>query len=423
MLETILNQEIETVCHQLGENSKLAHLFRNCYPNTLATTTKRGEEGRYFVFTGDIPAMWLRDSSAQVRHYLPIASRYPEIADVIEGLCRQQTFCILTDPYANAFNEKPDWNCYSIDHTKRNAYVYERKYEVDSLCYPIQLAYLFWKETGRTGHFTEDFQKALQTILQLWIREQDHGQQSDYSFERDNCPASDTLPCDGKGTPVGPTGMTWSGFRPSDDACQFGYLVPSNMFACVVLGYLQEIAGTIYDDPDMVQVAARLQAEIRQGIETYAVIDHPEFGKVFAYEVDGLGHANLMDDANVPSLLSAPYLGYCRFDDPIYQNTRRMILSKANPYYYEGKVLKGIGSPHTPPEYVWHIALSMQGLTTTDKAEAERLLQMLTESDGDTGYMHEGVYVQDPKQFTRSWFAWSNSLFSEFVLHYLALQD
>lgn len=421
MLEQILQKEIDAVCEKLGADTKVAQLFKNCYPNTLATTTKPGKEGRYFVFTGDIPAMWLRDSSAQVRHYLPIASQYPEIGDVIEGLCRQQTFCILTDPYANAYNEEPNWNCYSIDKTERNAYVYERKYEIDSLCYPIQLAYLFWKETGRTGHFTPDFRKALQTIVSLWMTEQDHMSQSPYTFERENCPASDTLPCEGKGNPVAITGMTWSGFRPSDDACQYGYLVPANMFASVALGYLKEIAEVVYGDHSLGEKAARLQADIRRGIETYAIVEHPEFGKVYAYEVDGFGNANLMDDANVPSLLSIPYLGYCSAEDPIYQNTRRMILSQVNPYYYEGTALKGIGSPHTPEQYVWHIALSMQGLTSRSKEEAEELLNLLVQSDGDTGFMHEGVYVNDPKQFTRPWFAWSNSLFSEFVLHYLSL--
>lgn len=421
MLEHILNQEIESVCQQLGPDTRIAKLFRNCYPNTLSTTTKPGSDGRYFVFTGDIPAMWLRDSSAQVRHYLPLAGRHKEIADVIEGLCRQQTFCILTDPYANAYNEEPNWNCYRIDHTERNAYVYERKYEVDSLCYPIQLAYLFWKQTGRTGHFTADFHRALQQIVDLWICEQDHMVQSSYSFERDECPPSDTLSHGGKGAPVAVTGMTWSGFRPSDDACQYGYLIPANMFAWVVLAYVQEIAQAQYQDDLLCQKAEKLRREIKKGIETYAVVEHPDFGPVYAYEVDGLGHVNLMDDANVPSLLSIPYLGYTSVQDPIYQNTRKMILSKVNPYYYEGAALKGIGSPHTPPEYVWHIALSMQGLTTNDPAEAKEVLELLTQTDGETGYMHEGVYVQDPKQFTRAWFAWANSLFSEFVLHYLAI--
>ena len=415
-VQAILQEELEAVCQKLGPDTKLAELFRNCYVSTLMTTTKKMAEDRYFVFTGDIPAMWLRDSSAQVRHYLPLAAKHEEIADIIEGLCRQQTFCILIDPYANAYNEEPNWNCYRIDKTERNAYVYERKYEIDSLCYPVQLAYLFWKTTGRTGHFTPDFHKVLQIIVDLWVCEQDHGKRSPYSFERSDCPPSDTLPCEGKGNPVVPTGMTWSGFRPSDDACRYGYLVPSNMFAAVALGYIQEIAATIYTDATLTKKAEQLEADIRRGIEEYAIVEHPEFGRVYAYEVDGMGGVNFMDDANVPSLLSIPYLGYVGADDPIYQNTRRLILSKTNPYYYEGTALKGIGSPHTPPRYVWHIALSMQGLTASNRKEAEEMINLLIATDGETGYMHEGVFVDDPKRFTRPWFAWSNSLFSELVL-------
>ncbi|MCF0136603.1 MAG: glycoside hydrolase family 125 protein [Lachnospiraceae bacterium] len=418
MFDEILNRQILDVTRRLGEGSKLAALFANCYPNTLMTTTEKLENGEYFVFTGDIPAMWLRDSSAQVRHYLPLAAQEPIIREMIAGLCRRQTWCILQDPYANAFNKEPNGACWAKDETEDIPLDWERKYEVDSLCYPIQLAYLLWKYTGETSHLDKQFEDALQVISDLWILEQDHSRSS-YYFIRRNCPPTDTLPCEGRGNPVAYTGMTWSGFRPSDDACCYGYLIPSNMFAAVTLEQGAEIAREIYRREDMASKMLKLSGEIRRGIETYGIVDHPEFGKVYAYEADGLGHHVLMDDANVPSLLSAPYLGYCAYDDPVYLNTRRMILSPENPYYYEGSALKGIGSPHTPPDHVWHIALSMQGLTSTDPQEMETLLDMLVNSDGDTGYMHEGVHKDDPSRFTRSWFAWSNSLFSEFILHYL----
>lgn len=420
MFEEILQEEIKRVCDQLGPDTKAARLFANCYPNTLETTSKIAEDGTSFVFTGDIPAMWLRDSSAQVRHYLPLARRKKELASFIEGLCRRQTYCILQDSYANAFNETASGKCWSHDETDSIPLDWERKYEVDSLCYPIQLSYLLWKECGCIGQFTEDYHKALEKIIRQWQREQHH-ENSSYSFIRHNCPPTDTLPNDGKGSPTAYTGMTWSGFRPSDDACRYGYLVPSNMFAVVVLGYAEEILTTIYQDKNLAEEASRLAAQIRDGIERYAKFHDPVFGDVYAYEVDGLGNALFMDDANVPSLLSIPYLGYTTADDPVYQNTRRMILCHANPYYYEGTALKGIGSPHTPTQYVWHIALSMQGLTASDKEEEKRMLDMLTSSDAGTLYMHEGVYVNDPSKFTRPWFAWSNSLFSEFVLHYLEI--
>ena len=228
--------------------------------------------------------------------------------------------------------------------------------------------------------------------------------------------SADTLTHDGRGEPVAVTGMTWSGFRPSDDACVYGYLIPSNMFAVVTLGYTAEIMRTVFGDEALALRAEKLAAEIRAGIEKYGVVEHPQFGRMYAYETDGMGHYTFMDDANVPSLMSIPYLGYCSADDETYKNTRAYVLSKENPYYYEGTAAKGIGSPHTPENYIWHIALSMQGLTSTSVDECKELLHMLTTCDADTGFMHEGFHKDDPAQFTRPWFAWSNSLFSEFVL-------
>ena len=416
-----LNPVIEEVCGKLAGRPKLAGLFKNCYPNTMATTTKYLEDGSAFVFTGDIPAMWLRDSSAQVRHYIGAARRSEPVAELIEALIARQMFCIQLDPYANAYNEEPNGKCWERDEPAQGPWIWERKYEIDSLCYPFQLAWLFWKATGRTGCFTESFRKSAQMVLDLWTVEQEHCEKSPYYFIRKNCPPTDTLSHEGKGAPVAYTGMTWSGFRPSDDACVYGYLIPSNMFASVVLSYLAEIFGSIYGDAAFARRALALKAQIDVGIRQYGIYEHEKFGKIYAYETDGMGNYTLMDDANVPSLLSIPYLGWCKPDDEIYQNTRRFVLSRENPFYYEGTAMKGVGSPHTPPRYVWHIALSMQGLTSQDWKEKEELLAMLERTDAGTGYMHEGVFVDDPAQFTRPWFAWSNSIFSEFVLHYLGM--
>ncbi len=416
-----LNPVIEEVCGKLAGRPKLAELFKNCYPNTMATTTKYLEDGSAFVFTGDIPAMWLRDSSAQVRHYIGAARRSEPVAELIEALIARQMFCIQLDPYANAYNEEPNGKCWERDEPAQGPWIWERKYEIDSLCYPFQLAWLFWKATGRTGCFTESFRKSAEMVLDLWTVEQEHSEKSPYYFIRKNCPPTDTLSHEGKGAPVAYTGMTWSGFRPSDDACVYGYLIPSNMFASVVLSYLAEIFGSIYGDAAFARRALALKAQIDVGIRQYGIYEHEKFGKIYAYETDGMGHYTLMDDANVPSLLSIPYLGWCKPDDEIYQNTRRFVLSRENPFYYEGTAMKGVGSPHTPPRYVWHIALSMQGLTSQDWKEKEELLAMLERTDAGTGYMHEGVFVDDPAQFTRPWFAWSNSIFSEFVLHYLGM--
>ncbi len=391
----------------------LADSFEKCYPNTIETTTELNDDGTAFVFTGDIPAMWLRDSSAQVRHYLPITKHDAQMRKIVEGLIAKQAECILNDAYANAFNKEASGKCWTEDETEfKNPLAWERKYEIDSLCYPVQLAYLYWKASGSSAHFTENFKSACKRILEVFKTEQNH-KNSKYFFIRDNCPPSDTLPCNGQGNPVGYTGMTWSGFRPSDDACKYGYLIPSNMFAVVILGYMEEIFA---DDKEISQTAHELKTQIDSGIKKYGIYDHPVYGKIYAYETDGLGNYNLMDDANVPSLLSIPYLGYVSADDEIYKNTRKFILSKANPYYYEGKVAKGIGSPHTPENYIWHISLSMQGLTSVDDTEKQYLLDLFESTTAGTGYMHEGFDVDDSDKFTRSWFAWANSIFSEFVL-------
>jgi len=407
---------IDEIKNAYSFDPKVQTLFENCIVNTYETTIRQQEDGTTFVITGDIPAMWLRDSAAQVRPYLILAEEDENIADMIEGVIQKQMVSIIHDPYANAFNEEPNGNRYHDDQTEMTPLLWERKYEVDSLCYPIQLSYLFWKSTERTSHFNKQFLEAVEKIIQTWKVEQNHEAESTYRFQRDNCPPQDTLSHEGKGAPVGYTGMTWSGFRPSDDACQYGYLIPANMFAVVVLKQLAEIAHTVLGDDALEQQAIQLANEIDEGIQTYGKVNHPTYGTIYAYETDGLGNYNLMDDANVPSLLSLPYLGYCRIDDPIYQNTRKFIFSKENPYYYEGKVAKGIGSPHTPEMYIWHIALAVQGMTAATKEEKEEVLQLFKSTDADTNYMHEGFHVDNPKEFTRPWFSWSNSMFSEFLL-------
>jgi uncharacterized protein len=345
------------------------------------------------------------------------------MADMIAGLIRRQCTCILLDPYANAFNETPSDQHWDEDQTDvpANPWVWERKYEIDSLCFPIQLAYLFWQATGRTDHFDQRFYQAARTIVDLWTREQRHADSSPYYFRRNDCPPFDTLSHNGRGAPVAETGMTWSGFRPSDDACVYGYLIPSNMFAVVVLGYLAEIIQAQGGDLVLRDDALRLREQIETGIRAHGTIEHPTYGTIYAYEADGLGHHTLMDDANVPSLLSLPYLGYCAADDPIYLNTRRWILSDENPYFYSGTAAAGVGSPHTPPRYIWHIALAVQGLTSLDRAEQTRMLETLERTDAGTLLMHEGFHVDDPAQFTRPWFAWANAMFSEFVLTYFLI--
>ena len=397
----------------------IADMFAATYLNTIETTVKLDEHGA-FVITGDIPAMWLRDSSAQVRHYLPLTKDDADIRNLVASLVKRQAYCIINDPYANAFNRTGDkltqWG--ERDKTEyNNPMAWERKYEIDSLCYPVNLAYHFWKISETAEHLDETFKEACGKVLEVFETEQYHAEKSKYRFVRDNCPATDTLCCEGMGSPVAYTGMTWSGFRPSDDCCTYHYLIPSEMFASVILGYMIEMADEIYKDAVLSARAAKLKAEIDGGIEKFAIVDHPNGGKMYAYETDGLGNYNLMDDANVPSLLSLPYLGYCSAEDELYKNTRDFILSKNNPYYFEGSAAKGIGSPHTPKDYIWHVSLAMQGLTSTDDKEIEYLLDLFETTTAGTGLMHEGFHVDNPDKFTREWFAWANSIFAEFVIH------
>lgn len=411
---------IEEVKGKLKGEDKLIKMFENCYTNTLDTTVKKMEDGSTYVITGDIPAMWLRDSVCQLRPYYFLAEKDEEIADMIEGLVKRQMMYILIDPYANAFNETDNGACWEKDETDTCDWIWERKYEIDSLCFPLQMSYLLWKNTGRTGQFDEKFVEAAEKILEVWRIEQDHEGKSKYSFIRKNCPHTDTLSRDGKGALVKSNiGLTWSGFRPSDDACQYGYLIPSNMFAVVVLEYLTEIARVVLKNEELAKKAEALSKEIREAIETHGVVNHHRFGKVYAYEADGFGQYNFMDDANVPSLLSIPYLGYTTDDNEIYQNTRKMILSEANPYYFKGTEAKGIGSPHTPTNYIWHISLAMQGLTSNNQDYKREMLEIMKNTDDNKNLMHEGFHVDDPSKYSREWFSWANAMYCELLLDYL----
>lgn len=423
-VSTELKKYMEKICDQArAVNPRWAEVFHECFLNTLETTIERLEDGTTFVVTGDIPAMWLRDSTAQVRPYLVLAKEHEDIYDMIAGLVERQFGYILIDPYTNAFNKEPNGQGHgATDHTQMNDWIWERKYEIDSLAYAIQLAYLLYVNSGRTDHLTETVRKGLVTILDLWRTEQDHAGASPYRFVRDTDRQEDTLPFDGKGSPVGYTGMTWSGFRPSDDRCTYHYLVPSNQFASVVLGYVAELAPYLGLSQEEIELAANLQDQIQAGIERYGIIQNAQGQAVYAYEVDGLGNASIMDDGNVPNLLSLPYLGFCSEDDPIYVATRQTVLSPENPYYYSGKLASGLGSSHTWDQYIWPISLSMEGLTTSHKAEKARILDLLVNTDAGTNQMHESFHVDDDSRYTREWFSWSNMMFCELLLDYFDIR-
>ena len=418
-IQETMDNFLDTLRNQATEIPELMELFVNCYTNTLNTTVKRMDNNMTHVITGDIPAMWLRDSAAQLRPYIFLAKENEEIRELIAGLVRRQFMCITIDEYANAFNEAPNGVCWEKDDPDQNPWVWERKFEVDSLCYPLQLAYLLWKNTGCVTQFEGVFQEGVKKILEVFTTEQYHEEKSEYRFNRNNGYYRDTLSRDGKGALVKPgTGFIWSGFRPSDDACTYGYLIPSNMFAVVALGYLEEMEREIFHNEELAEKAKSLKEEVKEAIETIGKTFTEEFGMVYAYETDGFGMYNLMDDANVPSLLAMSYLGY-EGDREVSENTRRFLLSEANPFYFKGCKAAGIGSPHTPSNYIWHIAMAVQGLTSTSKEEKLEILENMAATTGGKGVMHEGFCCEDDSKFTRAWFSWANAMYAELFLDYV----
>ncbi|MGV3504690.1 MAG: glycoside hydrolase family 125 protein [Adhaeribacter sp.] len=401
------------------KNQELAWLFENCFPNTLDTTVSfQTVEGRpdTYVITGDIDAMWLRDSTAQVWPYLKFIKNDKPLQQLVAGLINRQSACILRDPYANAFYNDPakvgEW---AKDKTDMKPGVHERKWEIDSLCYPIRLAYHYWQATGDTSPFDGEWKKAIQATLQVFRDQQRKTSLGPYRFQRETAVATDTVPMGGYGYPVKPVGLICSAFRPSDDATVYSFLVPANFFAVVSLKQAATMMTQVSKDSGLAADLQALATEVEQALAKHAVIDHPQHGKLYAYEVDGFGSYYLMDDANVPSLLSLPYLGAVPATDPVYANTRKFLLSENNPYYFKGKAGAGIGGPHVGLDMIWPIALVMQGLTSTSDEEIKACIATLQRTHGNTGFMHESFHKDDATKFTRSWFAWANTIFGEFL--------
>lgn len=399
------------------KDEKLRDMFLNCFPNTLDTTVKFDAKNKdTFVITGDINAMWLRDSSAQLFPYLSCMQGDKPLQALIAGAIRRQARCLLIDPYANAFNFGPTGSGWGSDYTEMKPELHERKWEVDSHCYVIRLAYHYWKATGDTAPFDKTWEKAMHVIYDTFKEQQRYNGKGNYSFQRKSTVPTDTQQGYGWGAPVKLCGLIFSAFRPSDDATTYGFLIPSNMFAVVSLRQLAEMSKAVLKDDKFSQKCTALADEVDRAIRRYAVVSHPKYGRIYAYEVDGFGNHLLMDDANVPSLLSASYLGYCKVDDELYKNTRRFIWSTDNPYFFRGRDGEGIGGPHVGEGYAWPMSMIMRGLTSTDSNELRECLIRLRNTDADTGFVHESFHVDDHHKFTRKWFAWANNLFGELII-------
>jgi meiotically up-regulated gene 157 (Mug157) protein len=398
---------------------ELARLFENCFPNTLDTTVTYQElEGTpdTFVITGDIPAMWLRDSAAQVWPYLPLARRDPKLKTLLAGVVRRQARCILIDPYANAFNAAATGSDWAKDLTQMKPELHERKWEIDSLCYPIRLAHGYWKQTGDTSCFDTTWQTAMALVVKTFKEQQRLSGPGPYSFMRTTERATDTLPGDGRGNPTRPCGLIHSAFRPSDDACTYPFLIPSNLFAVVSLRQLAEIFESVLSKADFALECRALAAQVEQAVQTHAKAERRGYGTVYAYEVDGFGNQLFMDDSNVPSLLALPYLGCCAPDDPVYKATRALVLSPDNPYFFKGTAGEGVGGPHVGLGWIWPMGVILRALTSQDATEIRACLDTLKGTHAGTGFMHEAFWKDDAAKFTRPWFAWANTLFGELIL-------
>jgi meiotically up-regulated gene 157 (Mug157) protein len=413
---------IEQILLEINEdikNPELAWMFENCLPNTLDTTVsfkiKNGKPDT-FIITGDIHAMWLRDSTAQVWPYLPFVNDDDQLNQLIQGLINRQAELIRIDPYANAFNDGPSGSQWENDLTLMQPELHERKWEIDSLCYPVRLAYNYYKLTGNKSVFNDSWYKTSVIIVNTFKEQQRKNGPGPYRFMRNTPKASDTLPGDGYGNPIKANGLICSSFRPSDDATIFPFLIPSNFFAVKSLKQLSEIASDIYGSSDLAQECTALADEVEMALKSNAVSEHPVYGNILAYEVDGYMNRLFMDDANIPSLLSLPYLDCIDAVDPLYVNTRKYILSNDNPWFFARKAARGIGGPHVGMNMIWPMSIIMQAMTSDNDTEIIDCINMLLQTHADTGFIHESFHKDNPGNFTRSWFAWANTLFGELIL-------
>jgi len=415
-----VEQTILTLKKQIAD-PELACLFENCFPNTLDTTVDfEMIDGKpdTFVITGDIDAMWLRDSTAQVWPYLPLVKEDGKLKQLVEGVINRQKKCIILDRYTNAFykdlTKKSEW---SSDITEMKPGIHERKWEIDSLCYPIRLAYHYWKITGDTAPFDNQWEETIRLTLKTFKEQQRKDGDGPYSFQRNTSWATDGVPLSGYGYPVKPVGLICSIFRPSDDATLFPFLIPSNFFAVVSLEQAAEMLNKIRSNATLATECVNLAKEVNEALRLHGVFEHKQYGEIYPFEVNGFGSVHLMDDANVPSLLSLPYLNAVKKNDAVYTNTRKYILSEDNPFFFKGKAAEGIGGPHAGMFMIWPLSITMRGLTSTDAKEVRNCLHLLKTTHAGTGFMHEAFHKDDASRFTRKWFAWANTLFGEFVLH------
>jgi meiotically up-regulated gene 157 (Mug157) protein len=404
-------------------DAELAWLFENCYPNTLDTAVTLADlDGKpdTFIVTGDIPALWLRDSSAQVWPYLPLARSDETLRRMFRGLIHRHARCILIDPYANAFQRDPRgtqplrWA--ATDKTDMKPGVAERKWEIDSLCYAIRLAHGYWRATGDVEPFDTEWREAMALVVKTFREQQRRGAPGPYRFQRASDNPNDTLGGNGYGAPTRPVGLIHSMFRPSDDACVYPFLIPANLFAVRSLRDLAAMTRAMHGDNGFAAECETLATEVEAALMVHGRIRDARGNAFFVYETDGFGNTLFIDDANIPGLLSLSYLGCCERNDPVYENTCKRVWSESNPYFFKGTAASGVGGPHVGLNMIWPMSIMMRALTSGSDAEIRQCLVWLKRSHAGTGFMHEAFDKDDPSHFTRPWFAWANGLFGELII-------
>lgn len=429
----------------------LARLFENAFPNTLDTTVRWHVDGtakhkfskkhwdhdawkgpQSFIVTGDINAEWLRDSTNQLAQYQLLAKKDKAIHNLILGAINTQAEYVIGSPYCNAFQppapsgleptSQGDGD--EVHPAYEPSFVFECKYELDSLAHFLALTNQFYAHTGSVEFLTPRWILALDTLMEV-LKAQSRPtfsektgafQRNEYTFKRRTDTGTETLNLNGVGNPLANgTGLIRSAFRPSDDATILGFFIPANAMISVEL----KKTASMLTKASKKELAKRVQdwgEQIEKGVWDYGVVNHKTYGKVFAFEVDGYGSQILMDDANLPSLLALPLLGFTPKDNSIYQNTRKMILSKSgNPYYLSGEQFHGIGGPHVGLQHAWPMSVLTQAMTSDSDEEIRGCLEAV-KNVSMLGLVHESVNVEFGRDYTRSWFAWANSVLAQTVL-------
>jgi meiotically up-regulated gene 157 (Mug157) protein len=372
------------------ETEQLFHtLFHDFFLESDATT---------YVQTGDIPVMWLRDSSAQTIPYIRFQAAYPILRSRFAGVIERNARNILINPYANAFDGRYR--------------VWERKWEIDSLAWPSVLASVYWRSTADRTMFTPDLHRALRTIVTTYECEERHWSCNRYSYPERTYTENYYNPA---------TGLIWGAFRPSDDAVQYRFNIPQNAMAVVALRDIEQLATDGYGDTALARDARELSARVQDGVQLYGRFYNARLRAwMYAYETDGYGKYNLMDDANIPNLTTLPYIDWCSSFDPTYLSTRGFALSMDNPFFFSGRYAEGLGSPHTPYGYVWPLGIIGRALTATSSLEVATAITTLAETDGESGLIHESFYPDGYWRYTRPEFGWANALGAELFFRSLA---